>query len=101
RHYFKLDAGKNIDEFTFTIDGNTVIPGEKTGYYYIDVKNISAENLGVGHTVAINGTTVISNYSALSYARAVLNSTTADDNLKNLVKTLYLYNQKALAYNPA
>ena len=99
RHYFKLDAGKNIDEFTFTIDGNKVIPGEKSGYYYIDVKNISAENLGVGHTVKIGDTEVISGYSALSYAKAVLNSTAADDNLKNLVKTIYHYNQAAVGYN--
>ena len=33
--------------------------------------------------------------SVLSYAKTVLSSDTADNNLKNLVKTLYLYNQKA------
>ncbi|MGN0622132.1 MAG: hypothetical protein ACI4I9_09715 [Porcipelethomonas sp.] len=42
---------------------------------------------------------MISNYSALSYAKTVLNNDAADDNLKNLVKALYLYNRAAVGYN--
>ena len=101
RHYFKLANGKSIGEFTFTVDGNTVTPVEKQGYYYIDIENISADKLGTGFTVSINGEDVITNYSALSYVYKVLDSDSTDDNLKNLVKTLYLYNQNALAYNAA
>ena len=43
--------------------------------------------------------TSITDYSALSYAKTVLDNDTADDNLKNLVKTLYLYNKNAKTYS--
>ncbi len=102
RHYFKLEEGQDITNFAFTVkvgnaDYSTVTPVEKQGYYYIDIENISADQLDTPHTVKIGDVEVISNYSAMSYANSVLSSETADDNLKNLVKTLYLYNQKANA----
>ncbi len=101
RHYFQLEEGKNIENFKFYVDDadEPVTPVEKQGYYYIDITNISADKLDTAHTVKINETTVISNYCALSYAKTVLSSGTADNNLKNLVKTLYLYNQKAYSYS--
>ncbi|MGN0630985.1 MAG: hypothetical protein ACI4JN_06615, partial [Ruminococcus sp.] len=71
---------------------------EKQGYYCIDIQNISAEKLETAFTVSINGKKIITNYSALSYAKKVLDSDKIDDNLKNLVKALYIYNQNALAY---
>ena len=79
----------------------TLTPAEKQGYYYIDIENVSAEKLGTSFSVSVNGEEVITNYSALSYANKVLDSDSTDDNLKNLVKALYIYNQNALAYNPA
>ena len=102
RHYFKLEGGQDITNFAFTVkvgdaEYSTVTPVEKQGYYYIDIENISADKLDTLHTVKIGDVEVISNYSAMSYANSVLSSETADDNLKNLVKTLYLYNQKANA----
>ncbi len=99
RHYFQLEEGKNIENFKFYVNGVEVPKVEKQGYYYIDIENISADELGTAHTVKINETTVISNYSALSYAETVLSSETANDNLKNLVKTLYLYNLNAKTYS--
>ncbi|MGN0630853.1 MAG: GLUG motif-containing protein [Ruminococcus sp.] len=98
RHYFKLAEGYDINNFTFTVGVEEVTPVAKQGYYYIDIKNISADKLGTAHTISIGGTPVISGYSALSYAKTVLNSEAADENLKNLVKALYLYNQKAIEY---
>jgi hypothetical protein len=91
---------QNIENFVFSVKvGNaeysTVTPVAKQGYYYIYIENISADNLDTPHNVKINDIEVISNYSVLSYAKTVLSSDTADNNLKNLVKTLYLYNQKA------
>ena len=101
RHYFKLEEGQNIANFAFTVDGESVEPVAKQGYYYIDIQNISAEMLGTAFSVSVNGEDVITNYSALSYVNKVLDSDSTDDNLKNLVKALYIYNQNALAYNPA
>ncbi len=101
RHYFKLAEGQNIANFAFTVDGESVEPDAKQGYYYIDIQNISAKKLGTSFSVSVNGEEVITNYSALSYVNKVLDSDSTDDNLKNLVKALYIYNQNALAYNPA
>lgn len=98
RHYFHLADGQDITNFKFYVNGVEVTPVAKQDYYYIDIENISADKLGTAHTVKINETTVISNYSALSYAKTVLDKS-ADNNLQNLVNTLYLYNKKALAYN--
>ena len=76
----------------------TVTPTEKQGYYCIDIKNVRAEKLGTSFNVSVNGEEVITNYSALSYVYKVMESDSTDDNLKNLVKALYIYNRNALAY---
>ncbi|MGN0449376.1 MAG: GLUG motif-containing protein, partial [Ruminococcus sp.] len=99
RHYFKLAEGKEISEYTFSVDGTTVTPTEKQGYYCIDIKNVRADKLGTSFSVSVNGDEVITNYSALSYVYKVLDSDSTDDNLKNLVKALYLYNLAAVKYN--
>lgn len=98
RHYFKLDDGKSIDSFTFTVGENTLTPKEKQGYYYIDIENVSAEKLGESFNVSINGEEAIKNYSAVSYVNKVLKSESTSENLKNLVKVLYLYNKAAIEY---
>ena len=98
RHYFKLEDGKEISDYTFSVNGTTLTPTEKQGYYYIDINNVSAEKLGTPFNVSVNGEEVITNYSALSYVYKALDSDSTDVNLKNLVKWLYIYNQDALAY---
>ena len=101
RHYFTLAEGKNISDFAFMVGGKTATLVESKnnpGYYCIDIQNVSADELGTAFTVSINGEEVITNYSALSYANKVLSSDSTDDNLKNLVKALYLYNNAAAAY---
>lgn len=109
RHYFKLAEGRDISEYTISVDSMELAPSdsvdsmkltavEKQGYYYIEIQNISAEKLGMPFNIIINGEKVITNYSVLSYVNKVLESDSIDDNLKNLVKALYIYNQNALAY---
>ena len=99
RHYFKLDTGYDINSFKFYVDSDEVTPAAKQDYYYIDIENIGADKLSTAHTVKIGNDVVISNYSALSYAKTVLDNYTADDNLKNLVKALYIYNRAAVRYD--
>ncbi|MDE6664721.1 MAG: hypothetical protein K2K14_00810 [Ruminococcus sp.] len=89
RHYFKAAKGiSSVIEYGFS--------GYKNGYYYTDITGISAANLGTPQTTTIGDWSI--SYSPMSYAYDVLNSDTASDNLKNLVKALYLYNQAAEAY---
>ena len=88
RHYFKDAKGTAVIAYGFS--------GYKDGYYYTDITDISAANLGTPQTTTIGDWSI--SYSPMSYAYDVLNSDTASDNLKNLVKALYLYNQAAEAY---
>lgn len=88
RHYFKVKSGVDVSKYGFT--------GEKDGYYYKDFTNISAANLGTMQDFKVGGWTI--SYSPMSYAYAVLSKDTAEKDLKDLVKSLYLYQQAAVAY---
>lgn len=99
RHYFQLEAGHEISEFTFTLGGATVlVPVKKGDYYYVQISDISADNLDTSYTVSVGGFSI--QYSALSYAyTAVTNSSAAaTPQLQDLLKVLYLYNQEADNY---
>ena len=87
RHYFKAADGTDVSAYGFN---------KKGGYYYKEITGISADKLGTAQSIAVDGYNV--SYSPLSYAYAVLNSDSADESLKNLVKALYLYEQAAEAY---
>ena len=65
-------------------------------YYYADVADIPAAELDNQQTFSVNGTEFT--FSALDYAKAVVESTKMEPEQKNLAKALYLYNQKANAY---
>ena len=88
RHYFKVAEGTDVSALSFS--------GSKGNYYYIDIPNISAEKLGTIQNVAIGNCTI--SYSPMSYAYAVLSSKNTSESLKNLVKSLYLYERAAEAY---
>lgn len=88
RHYFKVAEGTDVSALSFS--------GSKGNYYYIDIPNISAEKLGTIQNVTIGNCTI--SYSPMSYAYAVLSSKNTSESLKNLVKSLYLYEQAAETY---
>ena len=88
RHYFKVTEGTDVSALSFS--------GSKGNYYYIDIPNISAEKLGTIQNVTIGNCTI--SYSPMSYAYAVLSSKNTSESLKNLVKSLYLYEQAAEVY---
>ena len=88
RHYFKVTEGTDISAYNMT---------EKGGYYYIQCSDIPAGSLGTAQDISVGEYTI--SYSPMSYAYAALNSDSTSDNLKNLVKALYIYYQNAYAYN--
>ena len=100
RQYFSLKSGTDLSTLTFTVDGKTVTPVKRGNLYCTEVANISADKLDVAHvfTVSDGVNTYTITFSALSYGYRALTSSTAGDNIKNLVKALYLYNQAANAY---
>ncbi|MCM1530223.1 MAG: cadherin-like beta sandwich domain-containing protein [Alistipes sp.] len=87
RHYFKAAKGAKTDSYAFS---------EKDGCYYKEITDIPAGKLDEVQNVTIGDYTI--SYSPMSYAYAVLKSDSADENLKNLVKALYLYEKAADAY---
>ena len=95
RLYFKSD---NIGNYTFRLDGadvtlNTIA---EEGLYYVEIANISAKDLDTMHTLEINGECTLT-FNALSYAYATVNADT-NENICNVVKALYKYNDAANAY---
>ena len=87
RHYFAIPGGSA---------NPSAYDGSQSDYYYnVDVVDIPAKELDTLQEFKVNDTTFY--YSALDYAKAVLNSNMGD-NAKALVSALYLYNQAANAY---
>jgi hypothetical protein len=114
RYYFQLTGDDSIKDYIFTaVDANnnkvTLTPEEGTGSmagrYYVQVSNISAQNLDARYTVTVTKaddteeTASLSiTYGPLTYAYNKLNSDSSSANIQNLVKALYLYNQAAQLY---
>ena len=105
RVYFTVADGT---EFT-VLDGTTPLTAVKDGdRYYVDIENIAAQHLEEKHQITVkdsnSNTLATASVSALSYCHMVLTAakTTAgdaiSDELKELAKALYLYNQAANAY---
>ena len=70
--------------------------------HYVDVKGIAAKDLdqAVTLTITLDGETMTVKYNPMSYCYNVLKGNYSDE-LKDLVRSLYLYNQSANAYFPA
>ncbi len=101
RHYFTVEDGAAIADYTFAVDGYVIQPEAKDGLYYIDIGNIIARNLGKLIKLDVMGGNEVMTivYSPLSYAKNVLeNNTIDDDELPVLVKALYRYYVAASDY---
>ena len=98
-HYFAVENGKDISSYTFTVNGQTVTPNAKDGYYYIDILDIYAKKLHADYTVVISddkaSMTIVC--SVFDYANKVVHGP-YDETLKNVVRSMYAYNQSAIAY---
>ena len=93
RVYFTLEAGYDISDFTFTLNGNVVTPQHSTKGWYVETKGIIATDLEQMHTFCVGGITV--KYGPMSYVFSKLSSTTTAD--VNLAKAVYAYWQAAEA----
>ena len=97
---FFSKAGENqkaIDEYTFTVNGNSA-QALKIGdnKYYVEVEVAAAElDETLTFTVSYGEQTLTLTTSVLSYAGYAVNTENVE--LKNLLKALYLYNQAANA----
>lgn len=106
RLYFTAESADNYDITLSYNDGEkdrlfTLVPAydQANDRYYADIPNIAAAFIDREFTVkAVNkadNTEYSIKLSALCYISSVLESETATDAQKNVVKALYLYNQAA------
>ena len=100
RHYFSLTSG-NIGDYSFLLDGQEVTPVQNGNYWCVELPDIPAALLDRIHTIRVlEGDREILNtsYCALSYCCSAMKYYTSDEDLLNLVKAIYLYNQAANVY---
>ena len=100
RQYFTLEAGRDINAYTFTLDGAVVTPVlSSANKYYVALPNIAAKDLDVVHQYSVtDGTNTYSfSFSALSYVYKAITGST-QESMINLAKALFLYNQAANEY---
>jgi len=107
RHYFTFTEGEDIAEirekYEFKLaDGTVLTPIMRGGMIYIDIKDISAADLDVKYDITVTNKTTLEtftfSYSALSYAKYVLDYALAGTNLVNVIKAMYFYNEAANSY---
>ncbi|MBQ6603612.1 MAG: hypothetical protein IJH99_09450 [Eubacterium sp.] len=99
-HYFTVESGHNIDEYSFTAVGKDLTPvSAGSNYYRVTLEGIPAAELGTYTTteVGLSGenSTYTIQYSGMSYVYSTLSKETVNENLGNLCKALYVYHQKA------
>jgi hypothetical protein len=101
KHYFKITD--NPDAYTFKVNGKTVKKVSEGGdLYSVSTEEIAAPALGNGISVEIlyNGNVIASySYSAMNYAKAVVDSQSTTSEMKSLVKAFAMYYDAINAYN--
>lgn len=107
RHYFTFTAGDDIEtirkNYEFKLADETILtPVMRGGMIYIDIKDINAADLDTMYQVAVTNIetneSITFSYSALSYAKYVLDYALAGTNLVNVVRAMYFYNDAANVY---
>ncbi len=100
---FTLGTDVSVDNLTFRMGEEVVQPIDKGGYVCVVIDGIAADNLDNDYVVTVDdGKDVLTvTYNPMTYCYNVLKSDNSDkvtDDLKNVVRALYLYNQAANAY---
>ena len=108
RHYFKLEDGYNISDYTFTCKvGDKEIemnPYPNGSYYYVESENTRAYNLDQNTLVTVrmkdhaeaDGTNL--EYNAFSYAEHISNLTDKNEKVVDVTKAMYWYWRAAKEY---
>ena len=84
-----------MDNYTFSVNGESYEPVEKDGKYYIQIDDIDPQELDEAVTVIVNETMEVT-YSPLNYLSRMSEKET--DTLQDLLQALYGYHLAAKAY---
>lgn len=97
RYYFSTNG--NIEDYTFTVAGQTYTPVEKNGLYYVDVDGINPQDLDTAITVQVtDGTQELHvTYNPMSYITRMYNGK-GSESLKALLQAMYGYHLAAKDY---
>ena len=106
KFFFTLEEGNDVSDYEFSMsytDGTektfALSPVATENGYYVEIANIPAAFLDTEFTVSVKNTKDDTVYtvktSPLCYVSKVLEGEETSETMKNLVKALYLYNQKA------
>ena len=105
RIYFTPEAGKTVNDYSFSVVGvgNQWTTGMAEGKCYVAITGIEANELHNMYTVTItskaNGSLFASTTcGAFTYVKTVLEDNSQGEKLKNLVKAIYLYHAAAVEY---
>lgn len=97
RFYFKLTAGKTINDFTVKYGDTLLTPVAKNGLYYVEIDDILPQNLDREVAVTVNDEMVVT-YSPLCYIYHRYRDAGESSALKVLAQQLYDYHLAAKAY---
>ena len=100
RFFFQVDS--SVENFAVTFNGEALTIKQRDGLYYADVVGIAAKDLDEDVTVTISDGTSTADisFNPMAYCQSVQNDTTGtfDQEMKDVVAALYLYNQAANVY---
>lgn len=96
RFYFRLKNGASLSELNLTVDGKAVQAYKDGSAYYIEITNIKAQELSKMMEINLDGHVI--NYCALSYAYSILKTSTTEESLVNVAKSLVIYYVAAYNY---
>lgn len=106
RHYFTITGGEDLatirEKYTFVLaDGTALTPTLYKGMICVDIRDINAAELDTIFTITVTNEseeTISLSYSVFSYAKYVLEYSLARENLVNVIKAMYWYNDAANTY---
>ena len=95
-----LADGYSIEDYSFLLDGAEVTPVKNGSFYVVTIRNIGAKDLDRMYKLEITKGDEYQRVrtSALAYCYTVLMDPAQNEELVNVSKALYLYNQAANAY---
>jgi len=108
RHYFTLEG--DISNYSFEVSYNDgelksypISPVLIDGEYTVTIENIPAAYLDLPYTLTVkeknnSDKIMIITYNVRMYMASIIKSGSADADLKNLVRAMYLYSEAANAY---
>ena len=103
RHYFTLSGEVSIEDYSFSV-GNEPLEVKATdtvGKYYVDITDVSPNELGIKYTVTVtkDAESYSCSYAATDYMIRMASKAGAKEKTVNLCKAMYAYYSEAITLN--